>query len=207
MAVHTPRNVELPMIVNMKPAKKSFNSRKCLCMTCWLFGLVLLCISVFIVAQYLLPFSGEQRQNPESDAKQLFDHSSDNNCADRVNDLLSLEQKVQRSEIIVAGMVEDEAYVLVSKVLKDVTGIMVGDSLRLDRYIEDCQTGNEDVQLFFLKETLDTGLYRQSFRSMQPSSKLVNIIINIASRAVIGPIEKGSMAPELKNEDENEKGK
>lgn len=66
--VHAPRNVDLPAHVVMIPAgsgsstgssengngKKDKNGKKCLCLSSWLTGLILLCVGVVVIAHYML---------------------------------------------------------------------------------------------------------------------------------------------------------
>jgi len=186
--VQTPRNIDLPFVIvngsmnQNKKKKKSLKTRKILCTTCWLFGLLFLCIVVFVMAQYLLPTTstkgGQTSNNPEQQI-------SDLNC----QDFVTLEQKIQNSDIIVAGLLDFEKNILVrvSHVLKDSTGILVGDNLRLESYLEECHQSNKDfAQVFFLGETnRDSGFYRILFKSLQNSPKLMNIIGNVVSRSEV----------------------
>jgi len=203
-AVHTPRNVDLPshVIRSKNSNKKSEGRRKrCLCLSCWLLGLVLLCAGVVVIAHFLLPAFGQTSEsNILSDGGESVELFSDNFCIDRTRDIYSLEQKLQLSDAIVVGTVEQSS-ISVLKVLKESPNSdrKVEKVVRLDPHEEICHLETTSRQIFFLagpnlsnrnvtrghsdkissknvSDKLRTGpaeWFRPRFRSMLTSPKLV----------------------------------
>lgn len=192
-AVHTPRNVDLPSHV-IRPKisnKKSEGRRKrCLCLSCWLLGLVLLCAGVVVIAHFLLPSFGQNTEsNILSDSGESVELISDNFCIDRSRDIYTLEQKLQMSDSIVVGTIEQNS-INVLKVLKESSNSdkKIEKIVRLDPYQETCHLETSSRQIFFLSgpnflnkngSTLSDKLrpgpewFRPRFRSMLTSPKLV----------------------------------
>ena len=198
-AVHTPRNVDLPahVIRPKKSSKKSENRRKrCLCLSCWLLGLVLLCAGVVVIAHFLLPTVGQTNEsNILGENTQSVELISDNVCIDRSRDIYSLEQKLQMSETIVVGTIETDV-ISVSKVLKENSnsGKKIEKNVRLELTEEVCHLETRSRQIFFLSapilqngsrsthsDKLSSKKFRPRFRSMLTTPKLVQIIVRILS--------------------------
>ena len=130
VVVHTPRNVDLPPHVVMirgsedealyissengeqKPPV-SYPRKRCFCLCAWLFGLILLCIGVFVIVHYLLVDNGENLNGKQISSivtdKQFsilfrnFDVSKV--CNDSLESSLTLEKKVTLSDYVVVGNV------------------------------------------------------------------------------------------------------
>ena len=227
-AVHTPRNVDLPahVIRPKKSSKKSENRRKrCLCLSCWLLGLVLLCAGVVVIAHFLLPNVGQTNEsNVLGENTQSVELISDNVCIDRSRDIYSLEQKLQMSETIVVGTIERDL-ISVSKVLKE-TSKKVDKNVRMELSDEMCHLETQSRQIFFLSSPiapngnrstdsakLSSKMFRPRFRSMLTTPKLVQIIVRILSNENSNfPDEQQQMKLELHQSDNeskllNKKGK
>jgi hypothetical protein len=197
-AVHTPRNVDLPSHVirpkNVSSKKTDGRRKRCLCLSCWLLGLVLLCAGVVVIAHFLLPaVSQAQDSNVLSDDRPTVEHISNTFCIDRSRDIYSLEQKLQLSETIVVGTV-DQGLIQVSRVLKESSNSdrKIDKSVRLDLGQEVCHLETRSRQMFFLSgpgsgsnasEKLVAGpeTFRARFRSMLTTPKLVQIVVRILS--------------------------
>ena len=132
VVVHTPRNVDLPPHVVMirgsedealymssengeqKPTV-SYPRKRCFCLCAWLFGLILLCIGVFIIIHYLLVDTGETLDKKDSssivrDNEQFsiwfknFDISKV--CNDSLESSLTLRQKFALSDYVLVGSID-----------------------------------------------------------------------------------------------------
>ena len=129
VVVHTPRNVDLPPHVVMvrgseeealymssengeqKPVV-SYPRKRCFCLCAWLFGLILLCIGVFIIVHYLLVDTGDNITNNYSSSKinnnkkfSVLFHNFDISkvCNDSLESSLTIEKKVALSDYVVVG--------------------------------------------------------------------------------------------------------
>ncbi len=226
-AVHTPRNVDLPphVIRPKKSSKKSENRRKrCLCLSCWLLGLVLLCAGVVVIAHFLLPTVGQTNDsNILGDESQSVELIADNVCIDRTKEIYSLEQKLQMSDTIVVGIIDRDS-IHVTKVLKEGSDRKVDKNVRLDSSHEMCHLETRSRQIFFLSSPIlsnenrstefektrsTTEVFRPRFRSMLTTPKLVQVIVRILSNEGSNSAENDRQ--ELKMESsqlsQNQKGK
>ena len=200
-SVHTPRNVDLPphVIQAKKSNKKSENRRKrCLCLSCWLMGLVLLCAGVVVIAHFLLPTVGQNNDsNILGEATESVELISENICVDRSRDIYSLEQKLQMSETIIVGTIERES-IQVIKVIKELSDSdkKIEKIVRLVPFQELCHIETKSRQIFFLSAPISSNgnrskendrirtksdIFRPRFRSMLTTPKLVQIIVRILS--------------------------
>jgi hypothetical protein len=132
VVVHTPRNVDLPPHVVMirgsedealymssengeqKPTV-SYPRKRCFCLCAWLFGLILLCIGVFIIIHYLMVDTGETLDNKDSSTIirederfsiwfKKFDISKV--CNDSLESSLTLRQKFALSDYVLVGSID-----------------------------------------------------------------------------------------------------
>merc|ERR1711962_252264 len=130
--VVTPRNVELPVI--QEPPKQG-NKRRCLCLSLWLFGLILLTAGSIVVAHFLIPEVSDFQQDKTS----LIQES----CSD----LLPLEEKVRNTEFIVVGKVLPDMALEISQVIKG--NLQLQSKLQLEKQ-ESCFQQSSANQVFFL---------------------------------------------------------
>ena len=201
-AVHTPRNVDLPTHVirpkNVSTKKSDSRRKRCLCLSCWVLGLVLLCAGVVVIAHFLLPAFGQTSDsNMMSDAGQSVELVSENVCVDRNRDIYPLDQKLQMSETIVVGTVEQNS-IHVARILKESPNSdkKVEKIVRLDPFQESCHLDTNSRQMFFLSAPIFSNknsskdsdklrpspeVYRPRFRSMLTTPKLVQIVVRILS--------------------------
>ena len=228
-AVHTPRNVDLPphVIRPKKSSKKSENRRKrCLCLSCWLLGLVLLCAGVVVIAHFLLPTVGQTNDsNILGDESQSVELIADNVCIDRTKEIYSLEQKLQMSDTIVVGIIDRDS-IHVTKVLKEGSNSdkKIDKNVRLDSYHETCHLETRSRQIFFLSSPIlsnenrstefektrsTTEVFRPRFRSMLTTPKLVQVIVRILSNegSNSGENDRQELRVESSQLSQNKKGK
>lgn len=104
--VHTPRNVDLPVHVVLKENKNN-RKRKCLCLSIWLVGLLLLTAGAIVVAHFLMPESFTADSDTDS-------YRQVSTCSD----MLPLEDKVRNAEIILVGAILPNMSVEVVKMIK-----------------------------------------------------------------------------------------
>ena len=186
--VVSPRNVDLPshVVIRASPPmiKKPKGQRKrCLCLTAWLAGLILLCIGVVVVANYLLPGGGHE-------ADQSLSNNGEDICLGDEN----LEQKAALSHAIVVAKnnMEDETTVDVNKVLKGGGHISVGDVLHVNRPdpLSECYFRSDDPTLrpmiMFLVSY--TGSWHHRFTPLEAASssrleKTAQVIARLVERS------------------------
>jgi len=202
-AVHTPRNVDLPTHVirpkNVSNKKSESRRKRCLCLSCWILGLVLLCAGVVVIAHFLLPAFGQTSDsNILSDAGESVELVSENVCVDRNRDIYPLDQKLQMSETIVVGTVEHNV-VHVARVLKESSNPekKIEKLVRLDPFQDPCHLDTNSRQMFFLSSPIFSNrnssdklrpspeVYRPRFRSMLTTPKLVEIVVRILSNEIV----------------------
>lgn len=212
--VMTPRNVELPnhymtlptsgslhpnpgsdLLVAPSPtssAKKPIEPRKkCLCLTVWLFVLLLLCVGIVVIANFLLP-SMAQGHNQKLILNGLG--TQVDKCLETAQGA-SLEQKTILSDFIVVATMgggslnsnRNETKIKVSKILKGSERHEVEKHLFVESEAAPCdlpevteagQHGNGKKQkfVFFLYRSTGDGKWRQRFKAVDSSSKLIDVI-------------------------------
>ena len=184
--VMTPRNVDLPMHVirgnnssmaingSLKnPAKKPEHPRKkCVCLTSWLVGLILLCIAVIILASMLLPASSVDKNN-------FVDMSSavSDTCLEASG--LSLEQKAVLSDAIVVGKMEEEG-IRVQKVLKGGNRVARKLVMREDKCEKEVE--GKKKAIMFLQGDQNGGAWAQKFKAIPASDKVADVIKNLVEK-------------------------
>ena len=165
--VHTPRNVELPshVVLTEKPENQQ-GKRKCICLSIWLFGLVLLTAGAIVVAHFLIPEVSVLKEENKFHQIQT--------CPN----LLPLEDKVKNSEYIVVGQVLPDLALEVIKVIK-------GADLKepkLHEIGQSCFEKGVPRQIFFLAaERQGRSLsgyfyYLPKYHALSASPKVVEIV-------------------------------
>ena len=115
-----------PSVSTVSPLQKNFyfqeppkqgNKRKCLCLSFWLFGLILLTAGSIVVAHFLIP--------------EVSEFHKESSLIQTCTDLLPLEDKVRNSEFIVVGKVLPDMALEVGKVIKG--NLQLQSKLQLDK--------------------------------------------------------------------------
>jgi hypothetical protein len=175
--VHTPRNVDLP--VYQPEVGKSSGSRKWLCLSVWLIGLILLSIGAIVVAHFLIP---EQIQHQKHQNDDIFRHDSTScSSADGGSPTETLAYKVKHSDLIVVASVLPDMTLSVMKSLK-------GGSLNLAPKLHksDCFEQSSARQILFLipdrtgRSVSQHVLYVAKFQAVMASPKVIDIVEKLA---------------------------
>ena len=111
--VHTPRNVDLPSHVVLQDSEmnQKQRKRKCVCLSIWMLGLVLLTAGAIVVAHFLVPETFHQN-SVKTETTSTF--SQLQIC----QDVVPLEDKVKNSDLIVVGSVLPDMTLKVIKIIK-----------------------------------------------------------------------------------------
>lgn len=181
--VHAPRNVDLPAHVVLQETETmgKQRKRKCLCLSFWLVGLILLTAGAIVVAHYLIPetsmYSSQQDNSDSFMKKQQLQ-----TCPD----MLPLEDKVKNSEYIVVGSVMMPDMAL--EVAKMIKGEALQRHAKLHETGKDCFEQSATRQVFFLSperqgRSLDQHAdhikghyYVPKYQSLMASPKIVDIV-------------------------------
>ena len=183
--VHAPRNVDLPAHVVLQETETvgKQRKRKCLCLSVWLVGLILLTAGAIVVAHYLIPES-MYNQKSENSFMQL------QTCPD----MLPLEDKVKNSEYIAVGSVLPDLALDVSKMIKG--EFMV--NAKLHETGKDCFQQSASRQVFFLSPSERQGrvldeedkrqhYYMPKYQSLMASTKIVDIVEKLVLDNLVTP--------------------
>jgi len=122
VTVHAPRNVDLPAHVVMIPVgsgsssggssedgghgKKSKSGKKCLCLSSWLTGLILLCVGVVVIAHYMLTDTARSVAGMRRTSGLQADQMAQVSCQDSTT--TTLEDKIVSSDLIITASLEQK---------------------------------------------------------------------------------------------------
>ena len=235
--VMTPRNVELPnhymtlptsgslhpnpgsdLLVAPSPtssAKKPIEPRKkCLCLSAWLLGLILLCVGIVMIANFLLPMSQNNNQKLILNGGGGGQGTGMNKCLETSQGAASLEQKMVLSDFIVVATLghadaeDSETKIKVNKVLKGFNRHEVEKHLYLEHEEAPCdlpiiQQGSSKRKprfVFFLYRSPQDGKWRQRFMAMDSSSKLIEVIETLLEEKGVTLERRGNKKEKKKND-------
>ena len=171
--VHTPRNVDLPSHVVLEDSNgQKQRKRKCLCLSFWMLGLVMLTAGAIVVAHFLIP-------EPSATLPQKARENSP--IVQSCQDVLPLEDKVKNTDLIVVGSVMPDMTLKVIKIIK-------GSSLHRPKLPESgksCFESTHAKQVFFLaserqgrsvaKSNFDQ-IYVPKYPALRATPKIVEIV-------------------------------
>ena len=178
--VHTPRNVDLPSHVVLQDSEmnQKQRKRKCVCLSIWMLGLVLLTAGAIVVAHFLVPETFHQN-SMKTETTSTF--SQLQIC----QDVVPLEDKVKNSDLIVVGSVLPDMTLKVIKIIK-------GGSLQRPKLPESgksCFESSATRQIFFLsperqgrsvtKQNFDQ-FYMPKYPALRATPKIVEIVEKLA---------------------------
>ena len=204
VTVHAPRNVDLPAHVVMIPTEpvpvsetkiQNSSRKKCVCLTSWLTGLILLCIGVVVLAHYLLLDS-----HPRQFQKLQADESGQGLCTDSTT--TSLEEKIKKSDLIILAELSQKETGLFHIHLAQKSGLKgqsKGDFWLKVNVTDHCfesysvaSVSNSRQILFLTKVSAELDLYHPRFYPVPASSKLVKLMKKIlASQPTAHPVVQG----------------
>ncbi len=159
--VHTPRNVELPTsaIIKNEDERGRHRRKKCVCLTLWLLGLILLCAGAIAVAHVLIPETSREATEVTGSSGLERLNSRQYNTVGQVmmcSESVPLEEKVTTSDFIVVATVLPEMQLEVNRVLKGPP--MLEDAvgpLQLEESGKVCFEASPQRQIFFLTSAPD----------------------------------------------------
>ena len=200
--VHTPRNVDLPSHVVLQDSNgQKQRKRKCLCLSFWMLGLVMLTAGAIVVAHFLIP---------EPSAK-LPQKSRENSPTQQsCKDVLPLEDKVKNTDLIVVGSVMPD---MTLKVIKIIKGSSLHRRPKLPESGKSCFESTNARQIFFLaserqgrsvaKSNFDQ-IYVPKYPALRATPKIVEIVEKLVvdtssvlseeQPIMVKPVHESSMA-------------
>ena len=195
--VHTPRNIDLPAhVVLQEPEtglQKQQKKRKYLCLSFWLMGLALLTTGAIIVAMFLVP---------ETDLHRNTDFLQAQTCLD----LLPLEDKVKKAELVLVGSVRPDMSLALDKVIKGNLDVQKEVTMKISEAGKSCFEASPKRQVFFLvserqgrsvtstaSKVSPNAILLPKFQALEASDKVIDIIEHLATlnaKQVVKPIQK-----------------
>ncbi|CAB4061570.1 unnamed protein product [Lepeophtheirus salmonis] len=172
--VITPRNVDLPPHVLSKDFASGpqgpFPRKKCLCLSLWLLGLLLLCIGAVAALNFVLP---DVLLSSNGGVPEVYGLMRSEECPNE--DGSSLDYRVSASDVILVGSKspllsgeEDEGGLRAERVLK-------GSLMRRELFGGPCAVSLSEGKRVFFLEHVDESL-RLKFPSLLASDKLIRVI-------------------------------
>ncbi len=190
--------------------------KKCLCLSAWLAFLLLLCVAVVVIANYLLPKSLITDADFEYSVVRLRDAAAADPaaCLESAESEASLEQKARWSEhIVVAKWKARRSAFKAVKVLKG-TAAMEDDVIEVQEptdefssclLLEDDLAAGKNLVLFLNHAEHDRWHHR--FRSVEATDKLADVIARLVKMSADDEATKNVLALEEADEERLEEAK